>query len=117
MRDDSTTLRELKTLVHQFVQERSWQRFHSPKNLAMSVSIEAAELMEHFQWHAAEGNAGDAAIDRTAVAHEIADVAAYLIALANVLDIDLAEAIEAKMALNRKKYPADQYQGRYKIDE
>lgn len=117
MRDDSTTLRELKTLVHQFVQERSWQQFHSPKNLAMSIAIEAAELMEHFQWHAPDDDAEDAAIDRTAVAHEIADVAAYLIALTNVLEIDLAEAIEAKMALNRKKYPAERFQGRYKIDE
>lgn len=113
--DPSTTVEELKTLVDDFVHERDWSQFHSPKNLAMSLAIEAAELMEHFQWiEVAESRAVAHDPDRlAAAAEEIADVLAYTLAIANSLDIDLASTLHAKMQKNAQKYPADQYQGRH----
>ena len=115
MRDSSTTLGDLKALVAAFVQERNWAQFHTPKNLAMSIAVEAAELMEHFQWLTIEESrdlANDAA-KLAEVADEIADVVGYSMALANELGVDLSSAIRAKMIKNAKKYPADQYRGRY----
>ena len=115
MNDRHTTVAECRDLVREFVDERDWRQFHTPKNLAMALTIEAGELMEHFQWidgDASRGVAADA--DKlTAVADELADVMCYALAMANELDIDLAAAIEAKMEKNRAKYPADEYRGRY----
>ncbi len=115
MNDRQTTVAECRDLVCEFVDERDWRQFHTPKNLAMALTIEAGELMEHFQWidgDASRGVAADA--DKlTAVADELADVMCYALAMANELDIDLAAAIEAKMEKNRAKYPADEYRGRY----
>lgn len=113
--DQSTTVEELKTLVDEFVRERDWSQFHSPKNLAMSLAIEAAELMEHFQWiEVAESRAVADEPQRLAeAAEEIADVLAYTLAMANSLGIDLASTLQAKMRKNAVKYPADQYQGRH----
>jgi dCTP diphosphatase len=108
MSDSTTTLAELRDLVRRFVEERDWRPFHSPKNLSMSLAIEAAELMEHFQWiDIAESRlvAGDP--DRLApVREEIADVFCYLLALANELDLDLSAAVRDKMVKNAAKYPA-----------
>jgi NTP pyrophosphatase (non-canonical NTP hydrolase) len=116
MSDETTTVAELRGLVADFVAERQWQVFHAPKNLAMSLAIEAAELMEHFQWLSLEESRHVA--HQTAklaeVADELADVACYLLALANELGIDLSEAVRAKMLKNAAKYPADQFRGRYK---
>ena len=115
MPDAVTTLGELREAVRRFVAEREWEPFHSPKNLAMGVAVEAAELMEHFLWV-------DCAESRTVVndpsrrqevADELADVACYLLNFANVLDIDLSEAIRAKLIKNAQKYPAEEYRGRY----
>ena len=115
MSDSSTTIEELKQLVHRFVAERDWQQFHSPKNLSMALAIEAAELMEHFQWTDLE--ASHAIVDDpkrvAAVGEELADVFAYSLALADVLGIDMADTVQAKMVKNAKKYPADEYRGRY----
>jgi dCTP diphosphatase len=102
--DATATIDELKALVDRFVEERSWKSFHSPKNLAMSISIEAAELMEHFQWTNPEATDGSLSHD-SPVAQELSDVIAYSLALANVLGIDLSRALESKMARNRLKYP------------
>lgn len=106
---DTANLPALRELIRQFVDERDWAQFHTPKNLAMAMSIEAAEVMEHFQWLATghELSAGKC----TAVAHELADVLVYLVRLADVLDIDLPAAVGQKMALNREKYPADRVRG------
>lgn len=114
--DKETTIGELRELVHQFVSARDWRQFHAPKNLTMALSIEASELMEHFQWLTVEESrliTEDPAI-ATEVADEMSDVMCYLLALANELDIDLSDAIRSKMKKNVKKYPAAEFQGRYK---
>jgi NTP pyrophosphatase (non-canonical NTP hydrolase) len=113
--DDTTTLAELRGLVRQFVDERDWRQFHSPKNLSMSLAIEAAELMEHFQWITPEESraiAGDGAA-REAAGEELADVVCYALALANELGLDVATAVRDKMVKNVQKYPAAEYRGRY----
>jgi NTP pyrophosphatase (non-canonical NTP hydrolase) len=109
----------LRKLVSEFVEERDWRQFHTPKNLSMSLAIEAAELMEHFQWLTASESralANDAARLEN-VSDELADVVCYALALANELGIDLARALERKMAKNREKYPAEEYRGRYGPDD
>ena len=99
-------LDDLRERLRRFCAERDWEQYHTPKNLAMSVAIEAAEIMEHFQWLSpAQGASLDAA-DRHEVALEIADVLLYLVRLADVLDIDIAAAAREKIGLNALKYPA-----------
>jgi len=114
--DSNSTIADLRALVARFVAERQWQQFHDPKNLAMSIAIEAAELMEHFQWLRSEQL--DAAVRDEALREELrdemADIACYLLALSNRLDIDLAASVERKMEKNAQKYPADQFQGHYR---
>lgn len=108
MKTDLTTIRDL---VRTFVEERDWDQFHTPKNLSCALSVEAAELLEHFQWlHT--GSAAELGPDKiAAVRHEMADVLVYLVRLADKLDIDLASAVDEKMVLNRAKYPADKVRG------
>jgi NTP pyrophosphatase (non-canonical NTP hydrolase) len=115
MSDSSTTISELRELVRRFVEERDWRQFHSPKNLSMSLAIEAAELMEHFQWidGAESRQLADDPTKLAEVRDEIADVLCYLLALANELHIDLADAVKAKMLKNAAKYPAELSRGRY----
>jgi dCTP diphosphatase len=115
MPDASTTLADLRGIVRRFVDERDWQQFHSPKNLSMSLAIEAAELMEHFQWIdiAESRRISDDPAKLAEVRDEIADVLCYVIALANELDIDLSTAIRDKMVKNVAKYPAALSKGRY----
>ena len=115
MSDTSTTITDLRHLVRQFVDERDWRQFHSPKNLSMSLAIEAAELMEHFQWIdiAESRRVKDDPARLGKVSEEIADVLCYVLALANELELDLSAAIHDKMVKNAVKYPADQSRGRY----
>ena len=115
MSDSQTTLAELRQLVEDFVDRRDWHQFHSPKNLSMSMAVEAAELMEHFQWLSAEQSRGVARQPRrlAAVSEELADVLCYALAMANELGLDLSTAIRQKMARNEQKYPAEQYRGRF----
>lgn len=115
MNDQATTIAELSAVVDAFVGERDWQQFHTPKNLAMALAVEVAELMEHFQWIDGDASRAVAQNDakRGAVAEELADVLCYTLAIAGELGIDLAASLEAKMVKNRVKYPADQYRGRY----
>lgn len=105
--DDQTTVAELKAVVQQFVDERHWQGFHNPKNLSMSLAIEVAELMEHFQWLTPDEAARltQSPEKRAEVGEEMADCLAYLLALATKLDIDLATTLRAKMIKNAVKYP------------
>ena len=114
MADDTATIAQLRQAVQAFVDERDWRQFHKPKNLAMSLAIEAAELMEHFQWLDVEESVhyGNDAARRTAVAEEIADVCCYLLSLCNALDLDLSEAVLAKIVKNAQKYPAAEFRGR-----
>ena len=119
MSDDQTTIAELRELVRAFVDERDWRQFHAPKNLSMSLAIEAAELMEHFQWISGEASrelANDPA-KVAAAGEELADVLCYALALANELGLDVSEAVQAKMVKNRQKYPAAEYRGRYGVDD
>ena len=109
--DKFTSLEELRNLVASFVEARQWQKFHTPKNLAMSVAIEAAELMELFQW--SDGMELDEEhLGR--VREELADVVIYCLTMANTLDIDLSRAVRDKVAVNERKYPIERYKGRYK---
>ncbi|MBP6500384.1 MAG: nucleotide pyrophosphohydrolase [Thauera sp.] len=98
--------------MRRFAAERAWERFHTPKNLAMALSGEAGELIEHFQWLTAEEAASLPAPGREEVALEVADVLPYLVRLGDVLDIDLAEAARRKIAINAGRYPAEQVRGR-----
>ena len=107
--DQHTTLEELKEAVLNFVQERDWERFHSPKNLSMALAAEAGELMEHFLWDSAEDSHGRAGAE--AVADELADIVIYAIEFANITGIDLSSAINAKMAKNAEKYPVEKARG------
>ena len=119
MSDSKTTVEELRLLVRTFVDERDWQQFHSPKNLSMALAIEAAELMEHFQWIDIETSrrVSEDKEKLAAVGEELADVMSYTLALADSLGIDLAETVRAKMVKNALKYPADEYRGRYGNDD
>lgn len=114
-RDNRTTVQELKSLVARFVREREWEQFHTPKNLSMGMAVEAAELMELFQWHDAEGSVAlmQRLRARRAAAEELADVVIYALAFANRTGIDLAGAIRSKLARNRRKYPVRRFRGRF----
>jgi NTP pyrophosphatase (non-canonical NTP hydrolase) len=115
--DGNTTLTDLKALVRQFVEKRAWQPFHSPKNLAMGIAVEAAELMECFLWLdlPASREAAQEEPLRGAIADEMADVFCYLLNLSNVIGIDLSEALRAKLVKNALKYPAEKYHGKFQI--
>jgi len=113
---DASSLPSLAREVSRFVAEREWEKYHSPKNLAMSVAIEAAELMEIFQW-LDPGEADRELLDpatRTRVEEESADVLAYLLSLANRTGIDLGRALLKKMEANQLKYPADRFRGKFR---
>lgn len=112
--DSATTLGELKARVLAFVQERDWEQFHSPKNLSMALAAETGELMEHFLWATPERSheiARDPA-KRAKIAEELADVVIYALEFANITGLDVAAAIESKMAANAKKYPVEKAKGR-----
>jgi NTP pyrophosphatase (non-canonical NTP hydrolase) len=115
MFDSTATVAELRAIVGGFVREREWEIYHDAKNLSMALSIEAAELMEHFQWTRNDELGSLLADDsrRAAVAEELADVACFLLALCNVLKLDLSDALAKKMEKNRAKYPPEQFRGRY----
>jgi NTP pyrophosphatase (non-canonical NTP hydrolase) len=118
MPDPTTTVSALREAMRRFVTERDWEQFHSPKNLAMGLSVEAAELMEHFLWVSNEESC-DVARDPARlgeVADEMADVALYLLALSNTLDIDLSDAITSKLAKTALKYPIERCRGRHSLD-
>lgn len=104
-------LARLRAMMRAFVDERDWNQFHTPKNLASALSVEAAELLEPFQWlhHGRLDELGEQGL--TAVRHEMADVLLYLVRLADTLEVDLMAAAEEKMVLNRAKYPAEQVRG------
>ena len=112
--DSATTGAELKARVLAFVRERDWEQFHSPKNLSMALAAEAGELMEHFLWATPEtSRAGTAdGAKRGKIADELADVVIYALEFANATGLDVAAAIEAKMAANAKKYPVEKARGR-----
>ncbi|MDH3349819.1 MAG: nucleotide pyrophosphohydrolase [Desulfobulbaceae bacterium] len=100
-------LKELALQLREFAKERDWQQFHSPKNLTMALSVEASELLEHFQWLTQEQSRLLDDDKRVEVSEEIADVLIYLVRLADILHIDPMEAVKRKMSLNETKYPVE----------
>jgi len=105
------SLDELRQRLRAFATERDWEQFHSPKNLAMALIVEAGELVEHFQWLTQAQSLTLAPDKRELVAQELADVLIYLVRLADRLDVDLLAAAERKLALNAEKYPAERARG------
>lgn len=104
-------LNHLRERVNSFVEARDWAQFHSPKNLAMAMIVEAGEVVEHFQWMTeAESRQLDAAT-KEQVGHELADTFVYLLRIAEVCGIDLIEATNQKIDINAKKYPIDKAKG------
>ena len=105
--DTQTSVKTLREEVREFVKERDWEKYHSPKSLSMSIAIEAAEIMEHFQWYGTEESRAlvkDEAM-RTLVAEEVADVIIYCLALANQAEFDISTAVRSKLESGRHRYP------------
>src|SRR5215207_575068 len=105
-------LEDLRSAISAFIQERDWEQFHSPKNLAMALSVEVAEIVEHFQWLTEEDSKNLPPEKVAEVREEIGDVMIYLTELAQKLGIDPVEAAKAKVEINGKKYPADLVKGK-----
>jgi len=112
--DSATTLAEIKARVLAFARERDWEQFHAPKNLSMALAAEAGELMEHFLWATPEASRTIAQdeIKLRKIEEELADVVIYALEFANMTGIDVAAAIEKKMAANAAKYPVEKARGR-----
>lgn len=104
-------LKALQLKLRAFAAERDWDRFHSPKNLSMALSVEAGELVEEFQWLTEEQSQALDAARRERVRLELADIFIYLLRIADRLDVDLMQAAADKMVLNAAKYPADVVRG------
>jgi len=105
------SLLELRDALRGFCAEREWDQFHSPKNLAIALSVEASELLEHFQWLTDDGSKALPAKTLEAVSQEMADVLLYLVRLADKLDVNLLDAAEAKLRQNAIKYPVEKSRG------
>lgn len=113
--DADTTVAELRREIAAFIRERDWEQFHDPKNLSMAIATEAAELMEHFRWIKNDPSREhiQKPETRAEVASELADIIAFALSFANAADIDITTTLREKMARNAKKYPADEYRGKY----
>ena len=111
-------MRDLRALIGAFIEERDWEQFHSPKNLAMALSVEVAEIVEHFQWVSEEESQNLPAEKLADIREEVGDVMIYLTELAEKLGIDPVEAAKAKLEINSQKYPAALVKGKpYKYTE
>lgn len=112
------SLDQLRMELAEFARERDWDQFHAPKNLVMALSVEVAELVEHFQWLTPEESGALDAKQRAGVEEELADVLLYLVRVADKLDIDLWQAARRKLLINKEKYPAERVRGKsLKYDE
>ncbi len=111
MMNNPDSLQQLRLRINQFVNERDWAQFHTPKNLAMAMIVEAAELVEQFQWDTPAESQQLSVEKREAVSHELADTFVYLLRIAEMLNIDLIEATNQKIELNILKYPVDKAKG------
>ena len=115
--DAQTTILAIREMVGTFVAQRNWSKFHSPKNITMALAVEAAELMEHFQWIDGPESRAPDPDKKVAIGEELADVLCYAMAIANELDIDVASVMKRKMEMNRAKYPVEEFRGRYGKDD
>jgi dCTP diphosphatase len=114
MMDETTTIAELRARMADFVARRAWEQFHTPKNLAISIAIEAAEILEHFQWYTAEESIArmrDPAL-QAETADELADVMLYCLSFANTAGIDISEAVFKKLARNEVRFPEERDSGK-----
>lgn len=111
MMSTEDSLAQLRQRLAEFAAVRDWEQFHSPKNLAMALIAEAAEIIEHFQWLDEQQSATLPPEKHQAVRHELADVLIYLIRLADRLDIDLVAAAWDKIQINERRYPAERVRG------
>ncbi len=107
----SDSLNQLRARVNNFVEERDWAQFHSPKNLAMAMIVEAGEVVEHFQWMTEEQSRALDAETKEKVGQELSDTFVYLLRIAEVCGIDLIEAANKKIDLNAQKYPVEKCKG------
>ena len=107
----SDSLIELRTRINTFVEERDWAQFHSPKNLAMAMIVEAGEVVEHFQWMTEQESLNLNAETKEQVGQELSDTFVYLLRIAEVCGIDLIDAANKKIDLNAKKYPVEKVKG------
>ena len=112
MADATTTVADLRERVREFVHARDWERFHTPKDLALAISIEASELVERFLWRDTRPAADLSREERVGIADELADVVIYGLSLVNALDLDLSEAVLRKLGKDVAKYPVDAFRGR-----
>ena len=103
----------LQEKVANFISERDWNQFHSPKNISMSIAIEAAELMEHFQWRTTEESKKIIEEKRSEIEDEVADVMIYLLSFVNVCNIDLFEAVTKKIEHNQTRFPIEKVYGKF----
>jgi len=106
------SLEQLRLRLAAFAEERDWQQFHSPKNLAMALIAETAELVEHFQWITQEQSRNPEPEEQAAISLELADILIYLIRIADQLNIDLIASATAKIEINEKRYPSEKVRGK-----
>jgi len=115
--DGNTVVEELITNVREFLRERNWERYHNPKDLAQAICIEAAELLQLFQWMSPEEVRAfnDEPSKAQRLGEELADVVIYCLSMANAMNVDLTSSIIRKLESNRKKYPAKLYRGKARL--
>jgi dCTP diphosphatase len=114
MMQEPLALADLQKIIRKFCDDRDWDQFHNPKDLSISLALEAAEVMEHFQWKNAEEMASHTKQHKEDVADELADVLYWVLLLSHKIDIDLVEAFQRKMKKNEAKYPIAKAKGSHK---
>lgn len=110
----ASDIADLQKRIREFVDERDWDKFHNPKDLAISLSLEAAEVLEHFQWKNDQEMADHVINRKDDVGEEIADVLYWVLLLSNKVELDLTDAFEKKMQKNEAKYPIEKARGSHK---
>ncbi len=113
VKTEHVSLAEFKSRIVAFVQARDWEQFHQPKDVAISLALEAAELLEHFQWKSPEEIGTHLQSNKNDVADELVDVLYWVILMAHYFDIDLGDAFERKMSENEQKYPVEKAKGKH----
>ena len=108
---DDSEVKQLMLALRKFAQDRDWEQFHSPKNLSMALSVEASELLEHFQWMDSQASYALGEAKHQLVSYEVADIFIYLLRICDQLNIDLVDITREKMTINDQRYPVDKVKG------